>query len=663
MADNSPSPKTHRRVTSFLRGRGRDRQEVRSQPAVLASAAIIRRSQLKHLARSGGKADDWQAECWDYYDALGELRFGVGWLANALSRVRLYVGVLDPEGAADPEPTDDPDVRAPLAELFAGATGHGQMLSRMGTHLSVPGETYLLGFDHPTTGERVWSVNSTDEFTVTTRDVKVTLPDSGESVAVDLDNSTVIRLWRPHPRRGWDADSPIKAARTICKEITDLSSHVQASAESRLAGAGVLLVPHSATVHAPVPAPAADEPAPVHEDSFVRQLIEAMVVPITDRDAASAVVPIVLKVPDEAIPHIKHLSFTTKLDEGAQRLREGAVRRLATTLDMPAEVLLGLGDTNHWSAWSIEEGAIKLHVEPLLGIMCDALTQHFLWPALQAMGKTASEARQYAIWYDVSELALRPNLSEAAQSLHDKGLLSGAATRRETGFGDDDAPTANERIVALLEQLAAAGNVEAANQLLLILAAQAAAEARPNDAGEPGPPALPVRPLTNTTAPAALPATTDDDTGAPAGDGDSGRSVPTRPADGAGMIDAETARRLGLVEMAVLRALERAGNWRLSSGGRSERGRHQGVSAWLLHTRLRFSAADVDRAMDGAWSALHQLLPDEPSLVAAADEYVRALLSTSTEHRREYLYDTLVAKGCLRPPVQGEVLTGAHHHG
>jgi hypothetical protein len=40
-------------------------------------------------------------------------------------------------------------------------------------------------------------------------------------------------------------------------------------------------------------------------------------------------------------------------------LRREAVERLAIGLDMPPEVLLGLGDSNHWSAWQVDEQTWK----------------------------------------------------------------------------------------------------------------------------------------------------------------------------------------------------------------------------------------------------------------------------------------------------------------
>ncbi len=43
-----------------------------------------------------------------------------------------------------------------------------------------------------------------------------------------------------------------------------------------------------------------------------------------------------------------------------------AVRALAAGMDLPAEVLLGLSDVNHWTAWQVDESAYRQHVDPIV---------------------------------------------------------------------------------------------------------------------------------------------------------------------------------------------------------------------------------------------------------------------------------------------------------
>jgi hypothetical protein len=93
------------------------------------------------------------------------------------------------------------------------------------------------------------------------------------------------------------------------------------------------------------------------------------------------------------------------------------------------------------SAWAVEESGLKVHVAPLAELVCSALTQGYLHPMLKEMGEDPSK---YCVWYDMSELTLRPDRALNAQAAYDRLELSSKAYRRETGFSEDDAPTMDE---------------------------------------------------------------------------------------------------------------------------------------------------------------------------------------------------------------------------
>src|SRR5690625_1214812 len=307
----------------------------RTRQVTVASATLVGRTQIRR-STSGA---DWQDEIWGYFDTVGELRYSARWLANAVSRCTLFIGQT-PDSSSEPVPAEVEEfpeaapARQVLEDLHYGQVGQAEMLRRMAIHLSVPGETYLVGLDpQPDQGitERRWYVVSIDEIKVSNRgETRLTLPDTGQTVTITPDNSTVIRIWIPHPRKGWEPDSPVRATIPALREIKGLSDHIAASVDSRLAGAGDLAVPHSATAPSPVPARGAtagpphrlaasgDSPLagaavlaaphsattpspsqtgpgtgrPLPEAPFTGALTDATLTPISDRDDASAVVPI-----------------------------------------------------------------------------------------------------------------------------------------------------------------------------------------------------------------------------------------------------------------------------------------------------------------------------------------------------------------------------------
>lgn len=653
---------------------------------VMASAALVSKAQVRTVV---GRKQDWQRDAWDLYDTVTELRFGVSWIANACSRARLYVGIVDPDGSSEPTPVDlNPDEEtgavdlsaqqavAVLDELGGGQLGQAEMLRRLSIHLNVPGESYLIGFDDPTgqsdgygqdvtnavVGEdgeegRRWLVCSADELQSTGAGLKIMSPDMpNEYIEIDPEQSTILRIWRPHPRVGYNADSPLLALRQPLRELVDLSAHITASAESRLAGAGVLFVPDELTTPSPEQSEGVN---PLHPDPFTAALIEAMAAPLKNRDSASAVVPLVVRGPADKGKELKHIAFSTPLDENVQSLRESAIRRVATGMDMPPEVLTGLGDSNHWSAWQVEESGIKLHIEPLLGLICDSLTTNLLRPALKALGVQGWQ--KYAIWYDTGDLTLRPNRAPEADTAFANQVISDAAYLRELGFSDEDAPDKEERARRLMERVALT-NANLAPYLLprlgiplppeAIQAATAQGQGQSAPLGNPvnvsrvggypgTPGARPPGQPTPTGRPAARPA------GLPGGRNDAPQAGASRPVTREALERAMTASsrpapagqdwRTRCLDMAVRRALSRAGQFLIRATPRAQRARLQQLPPESVHLTLHAEPAQLDQMLRGAYAEFHESTPDEPCLHQAVDHYVRALLLAREEHHPDYL--------------------------
>ena len=428
----------------------------------------------------------WQAEAWAAYDEVGEERFLASTLAGRLSQARLYVQhkpATGPHSSLRDDPTDVTDTasgptsqlaEAVLAALGASQQDLGQMLQRLATNLFVAGEGWLVGVPRhvidaaapsaapavtapspdPALTDLVWRVLAVTEVSSVGSDgrtVRLNLGTDGSApVEVSADEVYMVRVWRPHPARYWEADSPTRACLPILRELIGLTRHISAQIDSRLAGAGILVVPSSAS--AALASDAADQNAYGAPDPFVAALMDSMLRPIENRDDASAVVPLVVTVPDEAADKMSHLTFSSALDSGARDLRDEAIRRLALAQDAPPELLLGSGAMNHWGAWLTREDTVTTHIEPVLALICDALTSQYLRPVLLSAGLGEDEVRTLSVGYDVSALVARPNRSEEALNLHRAGAVSDEALREASGFDDSDAKPLDER--ALMQALA-----------------------------------------------------------------------------------------------------------------------------------------------------------------------------------------------------------------
>lgn len=423
-----------------------------------AMTAAAERISAKRISRKNSTAAGrWSDEAFSYYDQVGELRYVTNTIANAASMGELYVGIEDSDGDGYERVTDrdDPAVRALDALWGDSPTGQEEKLRRIAQLLYLVGEAYLVGHPEPRDSEAeeeeisspelrpvdrigpdgggsgeadglnpenlLWRVYASNEIAVTGGVLKI----AGSEF--ELDEVFLVRIWRSHPARSAEPDSPVRSSLPVLRELIGLTMHVSAQIDSRLAGAGLLITPQSASI---LGAPPVTDPDA--EDPFIAALMSAMITPIKDRDAASAVVPVVVTVPDESSGKFEYITFGGTLDATAKDLRDEAIRRLALGLDAPPERLLGLGDCVDdtteiltYDGWrrhgDVHEGTVVLtlnHVtgagewlpvqrmnrfevvdEPMIRMSSDShdslTTQGHRWPIVKSGPKVAGSRRRW----------------------------------------------------------------------------------------------------------------------------------------------------------------------------------------------------------------------------------------------------------------------------
>ena len=418
-------------------------------PTALVASAVRLSSGVTDYLKHSRSARTWQLEAWKFYDTIGEFRYACDWVGSMLSKAILHAAVEDPDG---PKIVDSGLPAQYMAMLFGGPEGQTEMLRQMGIHFTVAGECYLFAWETEVGAK--WMIGASTSVSVRKGkdlDQQETLTwfVNGERVGPeDVETDVLaIRMWKPHPQRPNEANSPARAVLSILAEIGMLSDHVFAQGLSRLAGAGILMMPSEMTLP-PAPPGGSSDPTmstPSNTASaFMALLQEAMATAIQNRSDASAVTPIVITAPGDQIGNARYLTFWTEFDQHAVELRTEAIGRLALGLDMPPEILTGVSGGNHWNAWLADESAIKAHTEPLLRVITSALTQGYLRPALLPTDTdltevTSLDVNRIIVRADTSQMRLRPNRSKEAIELYDRAELSGAALRRENGFSVDDA--------------------------------------------------------------------------------------------------------------------------------------------------------------------------------------------------------------------------------
>jgi hypothetical protein len=229
----------------------------------------------------------------------------------------------------------------------------------------------------------------------------------------------------------------------ILEELRLLNAAVAAIARSRITGRGILLIPAGSRF----PTQPGQDGA---EDSLLDTFIEVASTAIREPESAAATVPIVLEVPGDLISGVKWLQFSSEFDAMALQLRDEAVRRFATGADVPAEVLLGLGDSNHWGAWALTAEALRMGAEPKLALVCQALTTEWLQPLLEF--DQVEDADEWIVWFDTSGLRSSSNKGASAIEAFREGLISAQAARRELGYTEKDAPEGGTPEAAPVEE-------------------------------------------------------------------------------------------------------------------------------------------------------------------------------------------------------------------
>lgn len=443
---------------SFLR-RKRTEQPLRVLTAAATRLDLENRDETR---RQKKLRQGWQLEAWNYRDEIPELHYAIDFLANCVRRMKLYVAAYPNMGESDdPLPLDEVDgipsslqtvASEAIRDLGQGRLAISNLLHALSTNKSVAGESFLLGRTDTETGRDEWTIRSVGEIVITEDKYQlreVPQDTTGSYPLIDLDpaETVISRIWTPHPEWRQLADSPMRAMLGECESLQIMRRMIRSDARSRLAR-GLLLIPEELEIKVPE-----DDNEDPEADPFTRLLTEALMAPISDEGAASAVAPIVIRGPGERLAQVQHIGLAQPFEEQARKVREETIGVIATGLDLPKEIIQGIADLNHWSSWQVDDNTFRHHVEPHVIDVCDSLTGAYLRPYLTGRGIPPEIVERCVFWYDPTELVTHPDQTKDALDLHDRLVLSDEALLKIAGFQDTDRPSKAEVQVRMIEKL------------------------------------------------------------------------------------------------------------------------------------------------------------------------------------------------------------------
>jgi hypothetical protein len=420
------------------RPKGQPRRTLTAASQILDNPAQA----FKSPVGAGAVNNGWQEIAWEMLDMVGELRFYVSWRSNTCGRVRLVASDIGDDGIPTGS-TDNERVIEIVRGIAGGRIGQIQLVKRIVECLTVAGECWVAIVGGEVDDTDGWYALTVDEISRNPNGVTITLPDRTKHVLVN-GTDRMFRIWNPRPRRAWEPDSPVRATLDSLHEIVRTTKTIANASKSRLIGNGIVFLPQEMSLpstNAPLSAnkPDGSVPEPTPQASSPVSQLQEMIAKVArvaydDEDSLAALVPILVGVPGDQIKNVNHLKIGNDITQIALQTRNDAITRLALGLDVSPERLLGLGGTNHWSAWAVGDEDIQLHISPVMEMICQGIFNAVISELLEAEG---IDSTKYILWYDTSQLTTDPDKTSEANDAFDRGTLNAQAYLNFQGLGVD----------------------------------------------------------------------------------------------------------------------------------------------------------------------------------------------------------------------------------
>ncbi len=430
-----------------------------------------------------------QRLAWKGYDEVGELHFlGNGIIGASLETLAWYPAYVDealaynylpPVSNVDDVSDEDKATLRRLVEGFKPSWGSQQDLIRaIGINLFFAGEAHVFSTSSPSNMPPGYKrgdyyhqlipkshIKKAEKSPNGKRVQQFTDPFTDETYTVG-DKGILARYYKPHPANPQNCDSPVFPIIDLIDELTWIQRMVKGLFKKRVMTSGILAMTNS--ILGPDYDPTNQSSIAGAVNNVEQQIIEQINRSIAD-DSDSPALPILLFMPFEHVDKgLKYIEIAGELPDTTIKERREVLRRMANSLDVPAEFVLGLGDVNHWSAWLVRDLLWSQHVAPLATLIANSVTTMFLRPELRRLAKNggfSADPERFTMWFQSHQLATHPDTFEHFVSLYDRGVIGKEPILRALGIPPNQAITDEEFDLWLQLKLASIGTTRESSEL------------------------------------------------------------------------------------------------------------------------------------------------------------------------------------------------------
>lgn len=415
---------------------------------LIASAQNIDLDDGAAIQSALNRRQQWQKQAFDAEEVCAPLSYAVTYQAALMSQLVLF-------GAEQPDNTDAEPIRTENTQVQSVVDRLGNMVARaeiqrlLTRQLCLPGEAYLVCIKPDTSrppsyrDAETWEIRSIEEAsyeggTLVLRDSN---QDEQPLVLSREKGDTWIRIWLRSDRFRGLATSQTRPLLDVVDELMWWDAAARARAKSRLSDAGAWGIPQDIETIAETE----EELELSGSDRFVKKFQAAHIASINDPGGSEAAAPILFTYPpnEQRKSGVEPLVLERPQDEMLKERTELCLNRIAQGVNVPNEVVKGIGESGRWSGGEVSESTFRDHGKPTGIVLCNALTIAVMHPILRAMN--VPNWQKYMFWFDASNLISHPDIAQGA----DRGLelltIGPPAWRRARGFKESDKPTPEER--------------------------------------------------------------------------------------------------------------------------------------------------------------------------------------------------------------------------